>query len=67
MTTGIRVVAAIVVVLVVASVFVVLARVGLWQQALVSARVISVLPWVLAAVFLLEALPAFTWSREYEW
>ena len=66
-TTGIRVVAAVVVVLLVAAVLVVLARVGLWQQAIVPDRVIRVLAWALAAVFLLETLAAFTWSREYEW
>jgi hypothetical protein len=66
-TTGIRVVAAVVVVLLVAAVLVVLARVGLWQLAIVPDRVIRVLAWALAAVFLLETLAAFTWSREYEW
>jgi hypothetical protein len=66
-TTGIRVVAAVVVVLLVAAVLLVLARIGLWQQTIVSDRVIRVLAWALAAVFLLETLAAFTWSREYEW
>jgi Protein of unknown function (DUF3995) len=66
-TTGIRVVAAIVLVLVVAAVLVVLARVGLWQQTLVSDRVIRILAWALAGVFVLEALAGFTYSREYEW
>jgi hypothetical protein len=66
-TTGVRVVAAAVVVLLVAAVLVVLARVGLWQQTMLSDRVIGVLAWALAAVFLLETLAAFTWSREYEW
>jgi hypothetical protein len=62
-TMGTRVVAAVVVVLLVAAVLVVLARVGLWQQALVPDRVIRILAWALAAVFLLETLAAFTWNR----
>ena len=66
-TTGIRVVAAIVLVLVVAAVLVVLARVGLWQQTFVSDRVVRVLAWAVVVVFLLEALAGFTYSREYEW
>lgn len=66
-TTGIRVVAAIVLVLVVAAVFVVLARVGLWQQTFVPDRVLRILAWAITAIFLLEALASFTWSREYEW
>ena len=67
-TMGIRVVAALVVVLLVAAVLVVLARVGLWHQAFVSERVIRFFAWALAAVFLLETLAAFTWSRgEPEW
>jgi hypothetical protein len=66
-TTGIRVVAAAVVVLLVAAVLVVLARVGLWQQALVPDRLIRLSAWALAAVFLVETTAAFTWSREYEW
>jgi Protein of unknown function (DUF3995) len=66
-TTGIRVVAALVVVLLVAAVLVILARVGLWQQAFVSDGLIRVFAWALAAVFLLETLAAFTWSRDYEW
>ena len=65
-TTGTRVVAAVVVVLLVAAVLVVLARVGLWQQAYVSERMIRLLAWALAAVFLLETLAAFTWSRGAE-
>jgi hypothetical protein len=64
---GIRVVAAVVVLLLVAAVVVVLARVGLWQQAFVSDRMIRFFAWALAAVFLIETLAAFTWSREYEW
>ena len=66
-TTGIRVVAAVVVVLLLAAALVVLARVGLWQHAVVSDRVIRVFAWALAAVFLLEALASLTYSREYEW
>jgi hypothetical protein len=65
-TTGVRVVAAAVVVLLVAAVLVVLARVGFWQQTLVSDRVIRFFAWALAAVFLLETVAAITWSRE-EW
>lgn len=62
-STGVRIVAAIVVVLVVGAVFVVLARAGLWPQALVPDSVIRFLAWALAAVFVLETLAAFTWSR----
>ncbi len=67
-TTGTRVVAAVVVVLLVAAVLVVLARVGLWRQGFVSERMIRVFAWALAAVFLLETVAAFTWSRgEWGW
>jgi hypothetical protein len=67
-TTGVRVVAALVVVLLVAAVLVVLARVGLWRQAIVPERMIRLAAWALAAVFLLETVAAFTWSRgEYAW
>ena len=67
-TTGVRVVAAVVVVLLVAAVLVVLARVGLWRQAFVSDRMIRFFAWALAAVFLLETVAAFTWSRgEWGW
>jgi Protein of unknown function (DUF3995) len=66
-STGIRVVAAVVVLLLVAAVLVVLARVGFWQQGFLSDRVIRFFAWALAAVFLLETVAAFTWSREYEW
>ena len=65
-TTGVRVVAAVVVVLLVAAVLVVLARVGWWQQTFVSDRVIRFFAWTLAAVFLVETLAAFTWSRGEE-
>jgi hypothetical protein len=65
---GYTVVAAVVVLLVIAAVLVVLARVGLWQQALVPDRAIRFFAWALAAVFLVETLAAFTWSRgEPEW
>ena len=64
--TGVRVVAAVVVLLLVAAVLVVLARVGLWQQTFVSGRRIRFFAWALAAVFLLETLAAFTWSRGEE-
>ena len=67
-TTGTRVVAAIVIVLLIAAVLVVLARVGLWRQAFVSERMIRFFAWALAAVFLLETVAAFTWSRgEWGW
>jgi hypothetical protein len=67
-STGIRVVAVVVIVLLVAAGLVVLARVGLWRQALVSDRVIRFFAWALAGVFLVETLAAFTWSRgEPEW
>jgi hypothetical protein len=55
-------VAAVVVVLLVAAILVVLARVGLWQQMLVSDRVIRVLAWALAAIFVLETMAAVTWN-----
>jgi hypothetical protein len=67
-TTGVRFVAAVVVVLLVAAVLVVLARVGLWRQSFVSERMIRLFVWALAAVFLLETVAAFTWSRgEWGW
>jgi hypothetical protein len=66
-STGTRIVAAVVVVLLVAAVLVVLARVGLWQQSFVPSRMIQFFAWALAAVFLLETLAAFTWSRGHEW
>ena len=66
--TGTRVVAALVVVLLVAAVLVVLARVWLWRQEFVSERMIRLFAWALAAVFLLETVAAFTWSRgEWGW
>jgi ascorbate-specific PTS system EIIC-type component UlaA len=67
-STGTRVVAAVVIVLLVAAVLVVLARVGLWRQAFLSGRMISSFAWALAAIFLLETVAAFTWSRgEWGW
>jgi hypothetical protein len=52
----------------IAAVLVVLASVGLWRQAFVSGRVIRFFAWALAAIFVLETLAAFTWSRdEYGW
>jgi F420H(2)-dependent quinone reductase len=63
-STGIRVVAAVVTGLLVAAVLVVLARVGLWRQALVSDPLIRFFAWALAGVFLVETLAAFTWSRD---
>jgi hypothetical protein len=57
--TGVRAVAAIVVVLVAVAVSVVLARVELWRQAFVSDRVIRVLAWALAGFFLVHALVSF--------
>jgi hypothetical protein len=67
---GIRVVAAVVVVLLIAAVLVVLARVGLWQQTLVSDRVLRVLAWALAVFFLTHALVSFAEGlagMEVEW
>ena len=58
-TVGIRVVAAVVVLLVLAAVFVVMARVGFWQQAFVSDRAIRALAWALAGFFLIHALVSF--------
>ena len=69
-TMGIRVVAAVVVVLLVAAVLVVLARVGLWQQTLVSDRVIRALAWALAVFFVIHALVSFAEGlagMEVEW
>ena len=66
-TTGIRILAAVVIVLLVAAILVVLARVGYWQQAFVSERMIRFFAWALAAVFLLETVASFTYSREHEW
>jgi hypothetical protein len=65
--TGVRVVGAAISLLVIAAVLVVLARVGLWQQAIVSDRLIRFFVWALAAFFLLETLAAFTWGKGSEW
>lgn len=66
-STGTRALAAVVIVLLVAAVLVVLARVGLWRQARVPDRMIRLFAWALPAVFLLETLASFTWSKEHEW
>lgn len=58
-STGIRLVAAMVVLLIVAAVLVVLARVGWWRQTLVSDRMIRFLAWGLAAFFLSHGLVSF--------
>lgn len=58
-TTGIRVVAAIVVVLILFAVLVVLARAGLWQQAFVPERAVRFLAWGMAAFFLGHGLLGF--------
>jgi hypothetical protein len=58
-STGIRVLAALVLLLVVAAVLVVLARIGLWQQTFVSDRVIRLLAWGLAAFYLGHGLVSF--------
>ena len=65
--TGVRIVGAVVLLLLVAAVLVVLARVGLWQQAIVSDRVIRFFAWALSAVFLVETVAAFTWGKGSEW
>ena len=65
-STGTRIVAAVVVLLLVAAVLVTLARVGWWTQEFVSDRLIRLFAWALAGVFLLETLAAFTWSRGEE-
>jgi cytochrome bd-type quinol oxidase subunit 2 len=67
-STGVRIVAAVVVLLLMAAVLVVIAQAGFWRPAFVSERVSQLFAWSLAAVFLLETLAAFTWSRgEHEW
>ena len=48
-----------VVLLIVAAVLVVLARVGWWEQRFVSDRVIRVLAWALAAFFFVHGLLSF--------
>ena len=70
-STGIQIVAAAVVLGLVGAVLVVLARVGLWQQAFVSERVIRVLAWGLAAFFLahglLSLVEGLAWSLDEWW
>jgi hypothetical protein len=58
-STGIRVVGAFVVLLIVAAVLVVLARAGMWRQTVVSDRVIRILAWALAGFFLVHGLLSF--------
>lgn len=58
-STGIRLVAAMVALLIVAAVLVVLARVGWWRQTLVSDRVVRFLAWGLAGFYLLHGLLSF--------
>jgi hypothetical protein len=68
--TGVRIVAAAVVLLLIAAVLVVLARVGFWQQAIVSDGVIRFFAWALAAFFLGHALVSFAEGvagMEVEW
>jgi hypothetical protein len=57
--TGVRVVAAFVVILIALAVLVVLARVGWWQQTFVSDRATRVLAWGLAIFFLGHGLVSF--------
>jgi hypothetical protein len=54
-----------VVLLIVAAVLVVLARVGLWRQTLVSDRVIRILAWGMAGFFLVHGLLSFAegWTK----
>ena len=65
-STGTRVVAAVVILLLAAAVLIVLARVGFWRQTVVSDRMVRFFAWALAAVFVLETLAAFTWSKGEE-
>ena len=57
--TGVRVVAAFVVMLIAVAVLVVLARVGWWQPTFVSDRLNRLLAWALAGFFLLHGLVSF--------
>ena len=70
-TIGIQMVAAAVVVLLVGAVLVVLARVGWWQQTVVSDRVIRFLAWAMAVFFLGHGLLSFVegsvWSLDEWW
>jgi hypothetical protein len=58
-STGIQIVAAVVVLGLVGAVLVVLARVGFWQQRFVSDHVIRILAWALAGFFLVHGLVSF--------
>ena len=58
-STGIRIVGALVVLLIAAAVLVVAARVGWWQQTLVSDRLIRILAWGLAGFYLVHGLLSF--------
>jgi hypothetical protein len=49
----------VVVLLIVGAVLVVVARVGWWQQTLVSDRLIRIVAWALAGFFLLHGLASF--------
>ena len=70
-STGIQVVATVVVLGLVGAVLIVLARVGLWQKAFLSERVIRVLAWGLAAFFiahgLLSLVEGLAWSLDEWW
>ena len=70
-TPGIRLVAVVVVLLLVAAVLVVLARIGLWQQAYVSDRVVRLLAWGLAVFFLLHGslslVEGWVWNMSEWW
>lgn len=58
-SAGIRLVAAMVFLLIIAAVLVVLARVGWWQQSLVSEPVIRFLAWALAGFYLVHGFLSF--------
>lgn len=66
-STGVRIVAAVVLVLLAAAVLVVLARAGLWRQRLLPDRIVRLGAWAVAVVFALETLASFTWGRAPEW
>ena len=69
-TLGIRIVAAAVVMLLVAAILIVLARVGFWQQRLVPPRLIRLLAWGLAVFFLGHGFVSFAEAAagvEVEW
>jgi hypothetical protein len=65
--TGVRIVGGVISLLLIGAVLVVLARVGMWQQSIVSDRLIRLLTWGLAAFFLLETLASLTWGKGSEW